>query len=82
VPIYGQDVSVRARIHTLSGLSAHADVEETLEWLGGFERPPGTTYLVHGEPGASAALAQTLRQRLHWHAEVAQYLQEVELIRG
>jgi len=82
VPIYGQDVSVRARIHTLSGLSAHADVEETLEWLGGFERPPGTTYLVHGEPAASAALAQTLRQRLHWHAEVAQYLQEVELIRG
>jgi metallo-beta-lactamase family protein len=79
VGIYGQDISVRARIHTLSGLSAHADVGEMLEWLDGFERPPSTTYLVHGEPGASAALARTLHERLGWHVVVAKYLEEVEL---
>jgi len=80
VGIYGQDVSVRARIHTLSGLSAHADVGEMLNWLGGFERPPATTYLVHGEPEASSALARTLHEKLGWEVAVARYLEEVDLI--
>jgi len=82
VTIYGQEVAVRARIHTLSGLSAHADLEETIGWLGGFERPPAMTYLVHGEPDASAALSRALGERLGWKASVARYLEEVEVFRA
>lgn len=79
VPIYGEEVRVRARIHTLPGLSAHADVKEMLDWLEGFEKPPRITYLVHGEPESSAALAATLRRRLGWRVDVASHLQEVEI---
>jgi metallo-beta-lactamase family protein len=79
VSIYGQEVRVRAHIHTLSGLSAHADVAEILDWLGHFEAPPRTTYLVHGEPRSAEALAATLRARLGWRVEVARYLDEVEI---
>jgi metallo-beta-lactamase family protein len=39
--MFGEQVPVRARVATLHGLSAHADREETLRWLGGFRRPPG-----------------------------------------
>lgn len=67
----GQDVPVRARVETLDGLSAHADREEILRWLSGFEKAPRQTYLVHGEPGPAQALAEAVRQRLHWKVSVA-----------
>jgi metallo-beta-lactamase family protein len=69
--IHGEHVTVRARIETLDGLSAHADRTEILRWLAGFERPPRRTYVVHGEPRAAASLAETIRSRLGWNVEIA-----------
>jgi metallo-beta-lactamase family protein len=69
--IFGQVVAVRARVERIDALSAHADAEEILRWLRGFERPPRVTYLVHGEPQAAAALAGTIRARYSWNVELA-----------
>ena len=66
VHIFGQIVPVRARIYTVGGLSAHADQAALLDWLGGFRKPPGTCYVVHGEAGASATFAEAIRSRLGW----------------
>jgi Cft2 family RNA processing exonuclease len=77
--IHGEDVPVRATIETLDGLSAHADREEILRWLGGFRRPPRRTYVVHGEPDAAQALAATIRARLGWSAQVAREAENVVL---
>ncbi|HEV2751600.1 MAG TPA: MBL fold metallo-hydrolase [Gemmatimonadales bacterium] len=71
VTIFGQQVPVHARIERIDALSAHADGDEILRWLRGFERPPRVTYLVHGEPEAAAALAAALRERLGWNVEIA-----------
>ena len=68
--IFGQNVPVRANVVTIDGLSAHADREEILRWASGFVRPPGRAYIVHGEPKASAALAQLLGERLRWNVRV------------
>ena len=70
--MFGQMVPVRARVERIDALSAHADAAETLRWLGGFERPPRVTYLVHGEPAAAAALADAIRARDGWSVEIAQ----------
>jgi metallo-beta-lactamase family protein len=59
VTIYGEDVPVRAQVHTINGFSAHADQGELLAWhrrVGGRER----TILVHGEPAAMDKLAELL----------------------
>jgi len=71
VKLLGQTLPVRARVERIDALSAHADSEEILRWLGGFARPPRVTYLVHGEPRASAALATAIRARYAWDAQVA-----------
>ncbi len=79
VRIHGQDVPVRAKVETLDGLSAHADREEIFRWLSGFRRPPGQTYVVHGEPQQAQALADALHTRLGWNARVARDRETVPL---
>ncbi len=69
--IHGRDVRVRATVEMLDGLSAHADRDELLRWARGFRRPPGTTWVVHGEPQPADRLAAALRTELGWHADVA-----------
>jgi len=71
VRMFGGEVPVRATIESIDALSAHADREETLRWLGGFTRPPGQTYLVHGEPAAAAALADAIKSRFRWNVRAA-----------
>ncbi len=66
VRLFGEEVAVRASIHTIGGLSAHADQAGLMEWLRGFQSPPKSVFVVHGEPEASAVFAQTIREELDW----------------
>lgn len=66
VRLFGEEVSVRASIHTIGGLSAHADQAGLLDWLKGFEQSPSTVFVVHGEPESSAVLAECIRDELQW----------------
>lgn len=66
VRLFGEEVPVRASIHTIGGLSAHADQAGLLEWLRGFKTAPHQTFVVHGEPEASAVFAEAIRQELEW----------------
>lgn len=66
IKIHGQSVTVKAKIENISGFSAHADYNEILSWLMGFNRPPLKTFIVHGEPEASQALAARIKDLLGW----------------
>ena len=59
---------VRAGLAAISGLSAHADADELLRWVGGLAAPR-RTFVVHGEPAASAALAARLSGELGFACE-------------
>lgn len=80
VRIFGHDVSVRASIHSVDGLSAHADRAALLEWTGRFRKPPARTFVVHGEAHASQALADALRQRQGWNVTVPTRGEHVEIL--
>lgn len=60
VRIAQETIRVAAQIHTVGGLSAHADRSALLAWYGGFRAKPALC-LVHGEPLAQQALAAALR---------------------
>jgi metallo-beta-lactamase family protein len=79
VRMLGVTVPVRAEIMASDAYSAHADREEILRWLGGFQRPPGITYIVHGEPEAADGLREAIESRLGWRAAVASDGQRVTL---
>jgi len=58
--LFGEELPVRAKVHTIGGLSAHAGQTELLAWYDAFEhRPP--VVLVHGEPRAQTALRDLIR---------------------
>ncbi len=63
VRIFGEDIPVRAAIHSVEGLSAHADQNALLDWARGFTRAPEQTFVVHGEPSAAQAFAELLQQQ-------------------
>ena len=48
VRVLGEEIPVRARIHTINGFSAHADQAELLAWHAAIKGTQ-TTFLVHGE---------------------------------
>ncbi len=79
VKIHGAYVPIRAEVQNLSMLSAHADKDELLRWARGFKQAPGTTFIVHGEPGAADALRHTLEETLSWNCVVPDHGQTVDL---
>jgi len=66
--MHGRYIPVRAEVTQIDGFSVHADGDELLAWASAMVEPPTTTYVVHGEPEASAALVARFRDELHWNA--------------
>lgn len=64
VKLFGEEIPVHAKLHTINGFSAHADQRELLAWhqaLG-----PEQTILVHGDPDSMDAFATKLTStRVH-----------------
>jgi len=79
VRIHGEDVPIRAEVSVLDMLSAHADGDEILAWLGGFERAPSLTLVNHGEPEAAETLCGRIRDELGWEARVPEHDERFEL---
>jgi metallo-beta-lactamase family protein len=65
----GEEIVVKARIHTLGGFSAHAGQSQLLDWVDGFRKRQPKIYLIHGEPEAKSTLHTMLSQR-GWQANV------------
>ena len=61
---------VRAKIFTINGLSAHADRDALLGWVGQFRRPPRQCFVVHGEPLAAESLKNSIIDGYGWRARV------------
>lgn len=67
VTLFGEKVQVNAKIYNLEGFSGHADKNGLLAWLKGFQKEPKHVFLVHGEPEAKEAFAETVEKELGYH---------------
>lgn len=79
VKIHGLPVAVHAQVEFIEAMSAHADYNDILRWLNGFTEPPRTTFLVHGEPDAAAALKARIEDELGWSVVIPKYLEKFDL---
>ncbi len=79
ISIHGQMWPVLARIEKLDNMSAHADYEEILTWLGNFNSQPHRVFITHGEPAAAEAMKGHIEARFGWDAHVPVQGETVEL---
>lgn len=73
VKIHGAYVPIRAEVKNLHMLSAHADADELMGWLGGFQRPPRRTFVTHGEADASDTFRLRIEEELGWQVHVPEH---------
>ena len=80
ITLWGEAVQVAASVHTIGGLSAHADQMGLKNWYGNFKnRPP--IVLVHGEEQAQECLSGILQTELNANVTIAKYGQKINLLK-
>jgi len=80
IRLWGETLRVKARIHTVGGLSAHADQSGLMGWYEHFRnRPP--LVLVHGEPRSMHVLAERIQTELGASVRKAQPGERIDLTR-
>ncbi|MEX2353651.1 MAG: MBL fold metallo-hydrolase [Gammaproteobacteria bacterium] len=75
VRVLGDEITVKARIHTIGGFSAHADQAELLKWHTHAGKP-AKTFLVHGEKDTMHEFARHLK---HTRVEIPALHQSYKL---
>ncbi len=79
VKIHGMPVTINAELEFIESLSAHADYNDIIRWLKGFEEPPKITFLVHGEPKSCLAMKEHIEEELDWKIVIPKYLEKFDL---
>jgi metallo-beta-lactamase family protein len=73
VRLFGEEIAVRAHIHTLGGFSAHADQKGLIDWLSHINNPRLEVFINHGEEKVSMELSQLIREQFHLKTTVPQW---------
>jgi metallo-beta-lactamase family protein len=79
IKIHGEMVPVRAKICNMEAFSGHADSVEIMRWLRMFAKPPNMTFVVHGEPESSRALAREIQRSLGWKTHIPELFENYKL---
>ena len=61
----GERIEINAKVHNLTGYSAHADQQGLLNWVESIAQKPGEIKLVHGEYHARKTLKDLLENKGH-----------------
>ena len=82
VKLFGEEITVRARLENFTGLSSHADRDHLLKWISGFQHPkPQHVFVVHGDREVAPHFAQTL-ENMGISAHAPQYTEVYDLAAG
>lgn len=79
VQLFGKPVTVRCRVESIYGYSAHMDGEELLEFANKLGKTVKQVFVVMGEPAAAGFLVQRIRDYLGLRATTPEAGERVEL---
>ena len=64
VRIFGEEITVNARIEMIEGFSGHADKDGLISWMSAFKRKPQKVFIVHGEESVMIEFAELIHAKL------------------
>jgi len=79
IRLWGEAVKVNAKLHTVGGLSAHADQAGLISWYQHFDKKP-PVILVHGEPSSLESLQQALIKQTNANVQIAKKSMTLNLL--
>lgn len=79
IRIHHEEIPVKAEIITMEGLSAHADYQDTLDWLAHLKKAPKMIYINHGEKVAALSLKKKIEERFNYPCTIPRYMEEFKL---
>jgi len=80
IKFYGKYYPVKAEVHHLESLSAHADQSEILDWLNNIRNIPEEVFLIHGEPNSLDALRVKLESTMGWKPKIPKLNEVIEIL--
>ncbi len=76
IKIYGEDIIVKAKVHTINGFSAHADQNGLIEWMSKFTKLD-KIFLVHGERDKQEIFQKEIEKRLHKKSHIVKHGEKI-----
>ncbi len=76
VKIYGEDIIVKAKVHTINGFSAHADQNGLIEWMSQFKKLD-KIFLIHGERDKQEIFQKEIEKRLHKKSHIVKHGEKI-----
>ncbi len=76
IKIYHEKIRIHARIHSISGFSAHADQRELLGWIGDFETLE-KIFLIHGEKDAQVVFKKAIEDKFDKKVHIVKEEEEI-----
>jgi metallo-beta-lactamase family protein len=70
IKIFGTYYTVRAKVLEITGLSAHGDQADLINWLSELKNRPHKIFLVHGEPTAADELRIKIKEYLGFNCSI------------
>jgi len=80
VRLFGEEIAVKAHVHTLGGFSAHADQKGLIEWLSHLDNPELEIFVNHGEEKVSLEFSELIHQQFHFKAVVPRWREKRVLL--
>lgn len=77
---FGRYYPIKAEIHHIESLSAHADQQGLLDWSSNIKNIPEETFLIHGEPTAQDALRVKLQDSYGWRVSIPKLFEIKEIM--
>ncbi len=76
VKIYGEDIIVKAKVHTINGFSAHADQNGLITWMSKFKKLE-KIFLIHGERDKQEIFQKEIEKRLHKKSHIVKHGEKI-----
>lgn len=77
VRVMGRQIEIKAKVHTLGGLSGHAGQTDLLNWIGSLAPSKPRIFLTHGEDGARRELQKRIKKQFGLKSEIPDYGEKI-----
>ena len=79
IRFFGKYYPVKASVKSLESLSAHADQQDLLNWMGNIKNIPEHVFLIHGEPSALDVFRVKVKATFNWNVTIPKLLDSITI---